>query len=126
MAATAIKVETPSQIRDALAARRRQLGLRQLEVDDLSGCQSGYCGKLEKDIRGFGDMSLSSIMGALGLQLFLVERPQPHQTPKAILGNLRDNLDRLGLDLIIVAAPRQRALPAPLPRHYADRQPNGD
>ena len=50
--ATAIRCETISQLRQVLTARRRALGLRQLELDDLSGTQSGYQGKLEKGIRG--------------------------------------------------------------------------
>jgi len=133
MATTAIKVETPSEIRDALAARRRQLGLRQLELDDMAGVQAGYSGKVEKNIRGFGDMSLSCIMGALGFELLLVERPEPHQTPKAILGNLRESLDRLGLDLVFVEKARLKRLSAPERRTHVDPklgrtlpQPPGD
>lgn len=113
MPATAIRCETVTQIRETFAARRRALGLRQLEVDDLAGTPDQYAGKLEAGMRNYGDVSLSCIMGALGLQLLVVERQEP-RTPKAVWGNLRENLDRLGLDLIFVEKPRPRALPKPL------------
>lgn len=79
--ATAIRCETISQLRQVLTARRRALGLRQLELDDLSGTQSGYQGKLEKGIRGYGDMSLSATLGALRLELYVVERPAEERAP---------------------------------------------
>ena len=123
MAATAIRCETISQIREVFVARRRALGWTQLELDYRAGTQDQYAGKFEIGTRNYGELSLPCIMGALGLQLFLVERPEP-RNPKAVWDGLRENLDRLGLDLIIVAKPRQLALPAP--RHYADRRQNGE
>jgi hypothetical protein len=83
MAAVAIRCETASHLRQVLSARRRALGLRQLELDDLAGTQSGYQGKLEKGIRGYGDMSLSCTLGALGLELYVVERPTEERAPAA-------------------------------------------
>jgi hypothetical protein len=123
MPALAIRCETPGQIREVFAARRRQLGLNQLELDDLAGTQSGYAGKCEVGIRNYGNMSLSSIMGALGFEMILMERPEVRPTPASIWGNLRESLDRLGLDLIFVERPRQRALPKPL---SADKAGNFD
>jgi hypothetical protein len=114
MPALAIRCETPKQIREVFAARRRELGLRQLELDDLAGVQSGYVGKCEAAVRNYGDMSLAAIMGALGFQMLVVERPEGRPEPAKIWGNLRENLDRLGLDLIFVEKPRPRALPKPL------------
>jgi hypothetical protein len=83
MDAVAIRCETASQLRQVLSARRRALGLRQLELDDLAGTQSGYQGKLEKGIRGYGDMSLSCTLGALGLELYVIERPTEERAPAA-------------------------------------------
>jgi hypothetical protein len=114
MPALAIRCETPSQIREVFAARRRQLGLNQLELDDLAGTQSAYAGKCEIGTRNYGNMSLSSIMGALGLEMIVVERPEVRPSPAKVWGSLRENLDRLGLDLLVVEKPRPRALPKPL------------
>ena len=110
----AIRCETPSQIRAAFAARRRQLGLSQLELDQLAGVQDQYSGKCEIGTRNYGEMSLSCIMGALGFEMILVERPEAAPKPAEVWGNLRENLDRLGLDLLLVEKPRPRALPKPL------------
>ena len=37
--------------RAAIAARRRELGLRKLDLDHASGLQSGYTGKIEAGVR---------------------------------------------------------------------------
>ena len=58
-------------------ARRIELGLSQLDVDEMAGLASGYCGKLEasltnpsaKNARGIGRESLPLMLGALGLEL---------------------------------------------------------
>lgn len=73
-----VAVDYPG-LRGLIAARRRELGLRQLEVDDLAGVQSGYTGKLECGLRHFGDMSLGSILGALGLSLVAVRATGAHK-----------------------------------------------
>ena len=113
---TATRCETVTQIRETFAARRRALGLRQLELDDKAGVQSGYVGKVEIGTRNFGDMSLSCIMGALGFELLVVECRDP-RLPKAVWGNLPEALDRLGLDLLFVEKPRLKALPPPRRTH---------
>jgi transcriptional regulator with XRE-family HTH domain len=71
-AIVALRIETPTQLQRALAGRRLALGMTQLELDDRSGVQSGYSGKLEKGLRGFGDMSLAATLGALNCRLLLV------------------------------------------------------
>jgi transcriptional regulator with XRE-family HTH domain len=71
-AIVALRIETPTQLQRALAARRLSLGMTQLQLDDRSGVQQGYSGKLEKGLRGFGDMSLSATLGALNARLLLV------------------------------------------------------
>jgi hypothetical protein len=70
----AIKVRDYDQLRQAIAVRRRVLGLRQLEVDERSGCQSGYQAKLEKGIRHFGPLSLPMVLAALDCDLLLAPR----------------------------------------------------
>ncbi|MEJ0094154.1 MAG: hypothetical protein WDN46_12170 [Methylocella sp.] len=66
-------------LRAAVAMRRKELGLCQLDVDAITGLQSGYYSKLEAGIRGFGPMSFDCVMVALGLELAVVRR-QPHHT----------------------------------------------
>lgn len=61
----------------AMRARRIELGLSQLAVDELAGLPSGYQGKLEamlsnpnaKNARGIGRDSLPLVLGALGLEI---------------------------------------------------------
>jgi hypothetical protein len=70
----AIKIRDYDQLTSALAARRRQLGLRQLEADHLSGCQPGYQGKIEVGVRRLGPLSLPMILAALNCDLLLCPR----------------------------------------------------
>ena len=58
-------------LRAAIAARRRELGLSQLETDHRAGTQDGYVGKIECGDRCLGDMSLQAILGALRLELLV-------------------------------------------------------
>jgi hypothetical protein len=62
-------IATYQDLRAAIATRRKELGLSQLAVDEIAGLQSGYTAKLEVGIKNFGEMSLSAILGALGLVL---------------------------------------------------------
>ena len=55
----------------ACVARRRELGLTQLQVDAAAGIQDGYCGKWEAGVKGLGRMSLGCILGALRLKLIV-------------------------------------------------------
>lgn len=64
----AVVVDYPG-LRAAVASRRRQLGMTQLELDAMSGVPAGYTGKLEVGLRNFGDMSLSCVLQTLGLVL---------------------------------------------------------
>lgn len=75
-------------LRKLVAARRQELGLRQLEVDDLAGVQQGYTGKLECGLRHFGDMSLGSILGALGLSLVAMRATGAHKHQSLEQGGL--------------------------------------
>jgi hypothetical protein len=70
----AVRCRDYEQLRAALSARRRQLGLRQLDLDEKSGLQNGYSGKLEKGIRKLGDVSLPMILAGLDADLYLAPR----------------------------------------------------
>ena len=69
-----LRVRDYRQLTAAIAARRRQLGLRQLQVDELAGVQSGYTGKLECGDRHFGPLSLPMLLAALNCDLYLAPR----------------------------------------------------
>ncbi len=61
-------------LRKALAARRVLLGLRQLEVDKISGLPDGYTGKIEIATKNPGPLSFECLLGALAAELYLVPR----------------------------------------------------
>jgi hypothetical protein len=70
----AIRCRDYSQLRQAIAARRRQLGLLQLEADEKSGLQPGYFGKIECGLRKLGDLSLPMALAALDAELYFCPR----------------------------------------------------
>jgi hypothetical protein len=61
----------------AIVRRREQLGLSQLEVDELAGLQAGYCGKCEKPSTSYGrimgELSFPILLQTLGLTLIVTE-----------------------------------------------------
>lgn len=63
------------QLIAAFRARRDELKVTHLTLDDIAGLQGGYTGKLLSDppIRAFGRVSLGPILGALGLAVVLVQ-----------------------------------------------------
>jgi len=62
----------------ALKARRYELGLPQLEVDEIAGLQNGYCAKIESRMKNLGPVSLGCLLGALGLELHVVKTVPHH------------------------------------------------
>lgn len=64
----------------ALIRRRHALGMSQLVLDDVSGMQNGYTGKIEKRIKGLGPISLPLHLGALRCELALVEAVRTPRT----------------------------------------------
>ncbi len=64
---------TPREVVALLAQRRYALGLTQAETDYLAGTSDRYLAKVEAGMKGLGDMSLSSILGVLGLRLAVIE-----------------------------------------------------
>jgi hypothetical protein len=65
---------TYEQLTSAFAARRRQLGLRQLDADEATGLQGSYVGKLEVGTRKLGPLSLPMLLAAYDLDILLVPR----------------------------------------------------
>ena len=88
-----------AQLRAVIAARRRELGLSQLEVDEMAGVQTGYIGKLECGDRHFGDVSLGSVLGALGIKIDVVRAASSHSVSqdeaKASMDRLREKRKKL-------------------------------
>ena len=58
----------------AFRARRDELKVPHLAIDDVAGLQTGYTGKLLADppIRAFGRVSLGPMLGTLGLAVIVV------------------------------------------------------
>ena len=59
-------------LRAALAQRKRDLRMSNLELDHVAKLQSGYTGKIMCGTKRPGDMSLPALLGALGAELVLV------------------------------------------------------
>jgi transcriptional regulator with XRE-family HTH domain len=70
----AVRCRTYEQLTQALAARRRQLGLTQNAVDQRSGLQDNYTGKLEIGTRHLGKLSLPMLCAALDVDILVAPR----------------------------------------------------
>lgn len=70
----AIRCRTYRDLTQALAARRRQLGLTQLECDARAGLQDQYTGKLEIGTRHLGKLSLPMLCAALEVDILVAPR----------------------------------------------------
>lgn len=66
------RVVTFDDLRKLIDAHRRAIGVTLLALDDMSGTQSGYNSKLAVGIKNYGNMSLPAVLGALGLELWVV------------------------------------------------------
>ena len=93
--AAALACRSYDQLVQALAARRRQLGLRQLDVDEKSGLQSGYTGKIEAKVRRLGDLSLPMLCAALDVDILVAPRSEaaPIERPQ-LSAERADQFDR--------------------------------
>jgi transcriptional regulator with XRE-family HTH domain len=89
----AIKIRAYTQLRSAIAARRRQLGLRQLDLDEVSGTQTGYVSKIEAGIRKLGPLSLPMLLAGLDCDLLLC--PRSDAAPVEHRGLSGDKADRV-------------------------------
>ena len=100
----AIACRSYDEVIEVISARRRELGLRQLEVDDLAGLQSGYHSKVECQDRRLGEMSGPAILGALKLELHVRGANTPAgyellvamKPAKAAAPERRTHMDRIG------------------------------
>jgi transcriptional regulator with XRE-family HTH domain len=88
----AIRCRTYEQLTSAFAARRRELGLRQLDADEKAGLQSSYVGKLEIGTRKLGPLSLPMLLAAYDLDILLV--PRSDVAPVEHRGLSGDKADR--------------------------------
>lgn len=88
-------VSTYAELRRVVAARRGELRLSQLAVDDRAGLQDGYVSKLECGDRCFGDMSFDAVMGTLGLTFVAVRSSPAHEVGSSTIR--RAAIERLKL-----------------------------
>jgi hypothetical protein len=70
-------VRTLEGLRLALRSRADALNISRETLDEISGLQEGYSGKLlaPTPIKNLGDLSLSLLLASLGLRLVLIEDP---------------------------------------------------
>lgn len=75
-----------SDVMKLVSARRYELRIASRALDDIAGVADGYVSKLECGMKRPGDMSLPSILGALGLKLLVVadDNALPARTRSAI------------------------------------------
>jgi hypothetical protein len=62
----------------AIRMRRDQLAVTHAVLDDVSGLQIGYVSKMLADppVKNMGIMAMGPLLGALGVQLLMVEDPE--------------------------------------------------
>ena len=73
------RVTTLEELLAAAKARRKELGLSQLLVDEISGMQNGYTGKLEAGMKGLGKLTVPLLLGALKLELAVMPAARQHR-----------------------------------------------
>ena len=68
-------IRSMPELLDALRARRDALNISHETLDSISGLQSGYTSKLlaPKPIKNLGPITMGPLLGALGLQILVVE-----------------------------------------------------
>lgn len=81
-AKVAVKVRDYTELVQYLDARRRQLGMRMVDLDYKSGLQEGYAAKLICGMKTLGPVSLPLMLQTLGLEILVT-------------------LDKLGLELLV-------------------------
>lgn len=67
-------IQSYDELRQAVASRRKALGLTQLDLDQITGLPDGYQGKIECGVRSFGPLSLGLVLQAMGVELVLRPR----------------------------------------------------
>ena len=84
------KVSTHKDLIAALVARRRSLGLTQIDVDAIGGLAGGHTAKIECGTKKVGYVSLTLLLGALKLELLAVPasgatKPLQAASPKSTI-----------------------------------------
>jgi hypothetical protein len=92
----AVRIRSYEELQGALSARRRSLGLRQLEFDEKSGLMSGYSGKIEVGIRRLGPVSLPNLLAALDCDLLLCPRSDVSPVERTGSAGLVHHIPRTG------------------------------
>ncbi len=67
-------IRSYDELRAAIDARRKMLGMTMRDLDHKSGCQEGYSAKLIAGVKNRGPASFEWITGALGIDLVIIER----------------------------------------------------
>lgn len=62
-------VRTMDDLMRLLILRRHEVGFNQIDTEEAAGLASGHLAKIEAGYRGLGPVSLSTILGALGVEL---------------------------------------------------------
>ena len=88
------RVTTLEDIVRVAKIRRSDLGLSQLALDDISGMQTGYTGKLECGDKGLGKLTLPLLLGGLKLELALVPAVRARSTHRDKTGQSEDYFSR--------------------------------
>jgi hypothetical protein len=73
-----VPIRSMPELLAAHRARRDELGLTHLTIDEIAGWASGYASKLlaPEPIRNLGWLSLGALHGTLGTMLLMVEDPE--------------------------------------------------
>jgi len=97
------RVTNFEDLRVLIDTHRRKIGVTLLHLDDIAGLQHGYASKLACGIKNYGQMSLPSVLGALGLELWVVRAASAHGRSNIIPNtyvenykNTRKKIARLG------------------------------
>jgi hypothetical protein len=85
----AIRCNTYSELISALDARRRQLRMTMLDLDNASGVQDGYSAKLICGKRKLGHVSLPLVIEALAVELYVALPPAAPVDPTGSAGRVR-------------------------------------
>lgn len=80
--------DTLDAIKSAIIQKRKELGLSQEAANQIAGLQDGYWNKLECGDRRLGYLSIPCCLGALGLELLVVEKPKSADQANTFSGTL--------------------------------------
>lgn len=78
-------------LRALIDAHRKAIGVTLLQLDDMAGLQGGYASKLACKAKSYGNMSLPSVLGALGLELWVVRAASAHTRSNIIPNTYVEN-----------------------------------